>query len=187
MKLALAGAAVAAGCSSLTGAVLVLAQETLDGFRFWQVGSVAGRGWDVLGPVLPFLLVGGAAVLVTGRVLNALALGDDVARGLGQRVGLTRAGVRLGVVVLAGAATAVAGPIAFVGLVVPHVARHLVGPDYQAVLPLSTLLGPVLVLAADVAGRLVLPPGEVPAGVLAALVGAPVLVWLVRPRGAASL
>lgn len=178
--LALAGAALSAGLASLMNGVLVISSSTLDVFRFWQVGSVAGRGWDVVVPVLPFLLVGAVVTLATGRLLNGLALGDDLARGLGQSVGAGRAVTALGVVVLSGAATALAGPLLFLGLVVPHVARALVGPDYRWVLPLSMVLAPVLLLVADTAGRLVLPPGEVSAGVMTAVLGAPVFLWLVR-------
>lgn len=182
VKLALAGAAVAAGLGSLVQTVLVAQPDTFDRYRFWQVGSVAGRGWDVVADVAPFLAVGLLLTLGLGPVLNGLALGEDVARGLGQRVAATRALTALGVVVLCGAATALAGPIAFVGLVVPHVVRGLTGPDYRWILPLSVVLGPALLLSADVIGRLVLPPGEVEAGVMAALVGAPAFVWLVRRR-----
>ncbi|MDD9205136.1 iron chelate uptake ABC transporter family permease subunit, partial [Georgenia sp. 10Sc9-8] len=131
VKLALAGAAVAAGLGSLVQAVLVAQPDTFDRYRFWQVGSVAGRGWDVVADVAPFLTVGLLLTLGLGPVLNGLALGEDVARGLGQRVAATRALTALGVVVLCGAATALAGPIAFVGLVVPHVVRGLTGPDYR--------------------------------------------------------
>lgn len=180
VKLALAGAAVTAGLLSLTNGVLITSQQTFDSFRFWQVGALAGRDWSVVLPVLPFLLAGAVVTLGTGRVLNGLALGDDVARGLGQKVGLGRAVTALGVVVLCGAATALAGPIAFVGLVVPHAVRALVGVDYRWILPLSALVAPTLLLVADVVGRVVLPPGEVPAGVMAAVVGAPVFFWLVR-------
>jgi iron complex transport system permease protein len=179
VKLALAGAVLSAGVTSLLQGVLVTSQSTLDAFRFWQVGSVAGRGWDVIVPVLPFLAVGAVVVLATGRVLNGLALGDDVARGLGQSVAAGRAVTALGVVVLCGAATALAGPMLFVGLVVPHVARTLAGPDHRWVLPLSMVLAPALVVLADTAGRLVLPPGEVSAGVMTALLGAPAFLWLV--------
>lgn len=186
VKLALAGAAVSAGCSSLLSAVLLTSRETLDAFRFWQVGSLSGRGWDAIVPVVGFLLVGGVLVLGTGRILNGLALGDDLARVLGQRVGLGRAVTALGVVVLCGSATALAGPMLFVGLVVPHVVRALVGADYRWILPASALLAPVLLVGADVVGRVVLPPGEVQAGVLTAVVGAPVFIWLVR-RGRQAL
>ena len=187
VKLALAGAALAAGLASLTNAVLVSSQETLDAFRFWQVGTLSGRGWDVIGTVAPFLVVGLALTLATGTVLNSLALGDDVARGLGQNVGLARGVTALGVVILCGAATAAAGPIAFVGLVIPHMVRLVVGADYRWILPFSALLGPVLLLGADILGRVVLPPGEVQVGIMTAVVGAPFFIWLVRRRTMAQL
>lgn len=187
VKLALAGAALAAGLGSLTNAVLVSSQETLDAFRFWQVGTLSGRGWDVIGAVTPFLLGGLVLTLATGKVLNSLALGDDVARGLGQNVGLARGITALGVVILCGAATAAAGPIAFVGLVIPHMVRLVAGPDYHWILPFSALLGPVLLLGADIIGRVILPPGEVQVGIMTAVVGAPVFVWLVRRRRMAQL
>ncbi|MFJ6000754.1 FecCD family ABC transporter permease [Arthrobacter sp. NPDC092385] len=187
VKLALAGAALAAGLGSLTNAVLVSSQETLDAFRFWQVGTLSGRGWDVIGTVAPFLLAGLLLTLSTGKVLNSLALGDDVARGLGQNVNLARGITALGVVVLCGAAVAAAGPIAFVGLVIPHMVRLVVGADYRWILPFSALLGPVLLLGADIIGRVVLPPGEVQVGIMTAVVGAPFFVWLVRRRRMAHL
>ncbi|PPB49250.1 iron ABC transporter permease [Arthrobacter pityocampae] len=187
VKLALAGAALAAGLGSLTSAVLVSSQETLDAFRFWQVGTLAGRGWDVIGAVAPFLAVGLVLTLVTGRVLNSLALGDDVARGLGQNVPLARAVTAVGVVLLCGSAVAAAGPIAFVGLVIPHLVRLLVGSDYRWILPFSALLGPVLLLGADIVGRVVLPPSEVQVGIMTAVLGAPVFIWLVRRRRMAEL
>ena len=180
VKLALAGAVLSAGLTSVLQGLLVTSQQTLDAFRFWQVGSVAGRGWDVIVPVLPFLAVGAVVVLGTARVLNGLALGDDLARGLGQSVALGRAVTALGVVVLCGAATALAGPMLFLGLVVPHVARTLAGPDHRWVLPLSMVLAPALLVLADTAGRLVLPPGEVSAGTMTAVLGAPFFLWLVH-------
>ncbi|MUK00551.1 iron chelate uptake ABC transporter family permease subunit [Vibrio cholerae] len=187
VKLALAGAALAAGLASFTNAVLVSSQETLDSFRFWQVGTLSGRGWDVIGTVAPFLLGGLLLTLTTGKVLNSLALGDDVARGLGQNVGLARGIAALGVVIMCGAATALAGPIAFVGLVIPHTVRLVVGADYRWILPFSAVLGPVLLLGADVIGRVILPPGEVQVGIMTAVVGAPFFVWLVRRRRMAHL
>ncbi|WP_104181341.1 iron ABC transporter permease [Arthrobacter sp. B0490] len=187
VKLALAGAALAAGLGSLTNAVLVSSQETLDAFRFWQVGTLSGRGWDVIVAVAPFILGGLVLTLATGKVLNSLALGDDVARGLGQNVNLARGVTALGVVILCGAATAAAGPIAFVGLVIPHMVRLAVGADYRWILPFSALLGPVLLLGADILGRVVLPPGEVQVGIMTAVVGAPFFVWLVRGRRMAHL
>ncbi|WP_253904256.1 iron chelate uptake ABC transporter family permease subunit [Arthrobacter sp. Br18] len=187
VKLALAGAALAAGLGSLTSSVLVSSQETLDRFRFWQVGTLSGRGWDVILTALPFILAGLVLTIATGKALNSLSLGDDVARGLGQSVGRTRGVAAVGIVVLCGAATAAAGPIAFVGLVIPHLVRLGSGPDYRWILPFSALLGPVLLLSADILGRVVLPPGEVQVGIMTALVGAPVFIWLVRRRRMAQL
>jgi iron complex transport system permease protein len=187
VKLALAGAALSAGLFSLMNVILVSSRDTLDRFRFWQVGGIAGRDWSVILPALPFLLLGAAIVLATGRILNNLALGDDVARGLGQRVGLVRGVTALGIVLLCGSATALAGPIGFVGLVIPHAVRFLTGPDYRWILPFSLVLAPALLLAADVIGRVILLPGEVPAGIMTALIGAPVFVWLVRRGKGAGL
>ncbi|QDG61968.1 iron ABC transporter permease [Pseudarthrobacter sp. NIBRBAC000502771] len=187
VKLALAGAALSAGLSSLMNVILVSSQDTLDRFRFWQVGGIAGRDWSVLLPGLPFVAAGALVVLLAGWTLNSLALGDDVARGLGQRVGLSRAVVALGVVLLCGTATALAGPIGFVGLVVPHAVRFLAGPDYRWILPLSLVAAPALLLGADIVGRVVLLPGEIPAGIMTALIGAPVFVWLVRRGKGAGL
>jgi iron complex transport system permease protein len=180
VKLALAGAALSAGLYSLMNVILVSSQDTLDRFRFWQLGGIAGRDWSVVLPGLPFLALGAVIVLATGRTLNGLALGDDIAWGLGQRVGLARGTTALGIVLLCGSATALAGPIGFVGLVVPHAVRFLAGPDYRSILPLSMVLAPALLLAADVTGRVILAPGEVPAGIMTALIGAPVFVCLVR-------
>jgi iron complex transport system permease protein len=187
VKLALAGAALSAGLYSLMNVILVSSQDTLDRFRFWQLGGIAGRDWSVVLPGLPFLALGAVIVLAAGRTLNGLALGDDIARGLGQRVGLARGTTALGIVLLCGSATALAGPIGFVGLVVPHAVRFLAGPDYRSILPLSMVLAPALLLAADVIGRVILPPGEVPAGIMTALIGAPVFVCLVRRAKGAGL
>lgn len=187
VKLALAGAALSAGLSSLMNVILVSSQDTLDRFRFWQVGGVAGRDWSVLLPGLPFLAAGTLVVLLAGRTLNSLALGDDIARGLGQRVGLSRALIAAGIVLLCGTATALAGPIGFVGLVIPHAVRFLTGPDYRWILPFSLVAAPALLLGADIIGRVVLLPGEVPAGIMTALVGAPAFVWLIRRGKGAGL
>jgi iron complex transport system permease protein len=187
VKLALAGAAIAAGMGSLMSAMLVTSQDSLELFRRWQVGALAGKSWDSILAVLPFVAAGAAILLCTGRLLNTLALGDDMARGLGQRPGLGRAVSAVGIVLLCGSATALAGPIGFIGLVVPHLLRALVGPDYRWLLPLSLLAAPALLLAADVAGRVILLPGEVPAGILAALIGAPVFIAVVRRGKQAEL
>jgi iron complex transport system permease protein len=187
VKLALAGAALASLLGSFTSAILLTDLATLDQFRFWVVGSLAGRGGDIAVHVLPFLAVGTILALGSARSLNAMALGDDVARSLGQRVHAARAVAALAVVILCGAAVAAAGPIAFVGLTIPHVARALCGPDYRWVLPWSMVLAPVLLLGADIIGRLVARPGELQVGIVTALVGAPFFIALVRRRRLAEL
>lgn len=185
-KLTVAGAAFAAAASSWTVAVQLVDQVTLDVMRRWQVGSVGGRDWDTVLAVAPILLVGLVLVLTLGRTLNTLALGDDVARGLGRRVARDRLVVGLAIILLAGTATAVAGPIAFVGLVVPHLVRGVTGSDHRLLLPLSAGWGAVLVLLADTAGRVVLPPSEVQVGIMTAVVGVPFFLLLVR-RGRMGL
>lgn len=186
VKLALAGAAINALLVSVTMAVLTTKAAALDEFRFWQIGSLSGRDAEVAAQIWPFLLVGVVLVAAAARGLDALALGDDVATGLGQRVATVRIVGGLGATVLTGAGVAAAGPIAFVGLAVPHLARALVGTDHRWLLPLAALLGPVLLLVADVLGRIVFSPSEVPAGVLTSLIGVPFLVTLVRRKPVAA-
>lgn len=182
VTLALAGAALTALLVALTQAVVVLDAETLDAYRFWVVGSIAGRGLDVLVPMLPFLVVGAVLALASAGALNLLGLGEDVARGLGLSVGRARLLGVVAMTLLVGGAVACAGPISFVGLVVPHVARAVTGPDHRWLLPLSGLLGGCLLLIADVVGRLVARPGELQVGIVLAVVGAPFFVALVRRR-----
>lgn len=187
IKLALAGAAVSAGCYSITTGVTMLDSDALDQLRFWQVGSLAGRYWPIVEQTAPFLAVGVVLALFTGRWLNGLALGDDVATALGQRVGLTRAGLFVVVVLLAGGATAACGPIVFIGLVVPHMARAICGPDYRWITAYCVLLSPVVLLTADVLGRVMKLSGEVQVGVVLGLLGAPVFAFLVRRRNLSEL
>ena len=187
VKLALAGAAVSALLGALTSAVLLIDVATLDQFRFWVVGSLAGRDADILAQVTPFLVVGAVLAFASARGLNTLSLGDDVARSLGQRVGLARFAGALAVVLLTGAGVAAAGPIGFVGLIVPHVARAICGPDYRWVLPYSALLAPILLLGADIVGRMVARPGELQVGIVTAVLGAPFFIVLVRRRKLAEL
>ncbi|MFE7127555.1 FecCD family ABC transporter permease [Streptomyces sp. NPDC057617] len=182
VKLALGGAAINALLLSVTTAVLTTDAAALDEFRFWQVGSVAGRDSEVVAQVWPFLLVGTVLVVSVARGLDALALGEDVAKGLGQNVAAVRVLGGVGATVLTGVGVAAAGPIAFVGLAVPHIARAIVGTDHRWVLPMAALLGPVMLLVSDVVGRIVFPPGEIPAGVTTALLGVPFLVALVRRK-----
>lgn len=187
VKLALAGAAIAAGMGSLMSAMLVSSADSLELFRIWQVGALAGKSWVSIVAVLPFVAVGAVILLCTGRLLNTLALGDDTARSLGQRPGTGRIVSAAGIVLLCGSATALAGPIGFIGLIVPHLLRALVGPDYRWLLPLSMLVAPAVLLAADIVGRVVLLPSEVPAGILAAMIGAPVFIAVVRRGRRAEL
>ncbi|MBE1532648.1 FecCD family ABC transporter permease [Actinomadura algeriensis] len=187
VKLALAGAATAALLGSITRAILLTQRETYEQFRFWEVGSLAGRDGEVLRQALPFIVAGVVLALCLGPRLNALSLGDDVARGLGQRVGLARAGAAAVVVLLCGSATVVAGPLIFVGLVVPHVARLIVGPDHRWLLPYSALLAPVLLLVSDIIGRVVAWPGEVQVGIVTGALGSIPFIWLVRRRETAEL
>ena len=187
IKLALAGAAITAAFGSITTGVLMTDATTLDAFRFWQVGSLAGRGSDILVSVTPFLAAGIVLALITGRLLDAMALGDDIARGLGQRVLLSRGVAALAWIVLAGGATAAAGPIAFVGLTVPHAARAITGPSYRWILPYSAVMAPILLLGADILGRVLAPPGELQVGIVTAALGAPLFILLVRRRRLAEL
>jgi iron complex transport system permease protein len=187
IKLALAGAALTAAFAAITQGVLLLDQSTFDQFRFWQVGSLAGRELGQVGQLAPFLVVGCALALLLGRSLNTLSLGDDLARGLGAHVGWSRAASAGVVVLLCGAATAAAGPIAFVGLTIPHVARMITGPDYRWTLPYSMVLAPILLLAADIIGRVVARPGELQVAIVTAAIGAPVFIALVRRKKLAEL
>ncbi|PRY11733.1 FecCD family ABC transporter permease [Kineococcus rhizosphaerae] len=187
VRLALAGTAVSAALYAYTSAQVLLDSRTFDRFRFWQVGSLAGHDTTTFRQVLPFFVVGTVLALSQARALNALALGEDSGRALGAHVGRTRVLTALAVTLLCGAATATAGPIAFVGLAVPHLVRALTGPDQRWVLPLSCLVAPALVLFSDVLGRIVVRPGELEVSIVTALLGAPVLVALVRRRRLAQL
>jgi len=180
VKLALAGAAVTAGLMSYTSAMIMTDDVVLNQLRFWQVGSLAGRYAPVVTGVAPFVLGGVLLALLCGRWLNGLALGEDTARSLGINVGRTRLAMFVIVAVLCGAATAACGPIVFVGLAVPHLARLACGPDYRWILPYSMLLGPIVLLACDVLGRVLAGDGELQVGVMLGILGAPFFVGLVR-------
>lgn len=180
VKLALAGTAVTAAVTSVVTLLLISDVDTLNTYRFWQVGSLAGRGLAQLEALWPFLVVGALLAIAAARTLNLLSLGDDLARGLGQNLAVARIVAAVAVVLLCGAATAIAGPIVFVGLVIPHVARAIAGPDYRWIVAYSAILGPVLLLATDILGRLIVQPGELEAGLVVALVGAPAMIAIVR-------
>lgn len=187
LKLALSGAAVTAALTSLVQAVSLPRAETLEAFRFWQIGGVGGADWHRIGLGAPALLAGFLLCWACATGLNALALGDDAAAGLGQDVRVTRLTAAVGAVVLCGVATALAGPIAFVGLVVPHACRLVIGTDHRWLVPVSAVAGACLLVVADTLGRVVVPSAEVAVGVITPLVGAPVFIWLVRSRKVRAL
>jgi iron complex transport system permease protein len=187
LTLALAGQGITVFLMAMTTAVALSNQASLNALRFWNAGSVAGVGFDVIWPVTAFIAVGVVLGLTTLPSLNLLNLGDDVARGLGVNIALSRTVGITAITLLAGAATAACGPIAFLGLMVAHVARYLTGPDYRWLVPCAGLLGAVVLLVCDIIGRLVVRPGELDAGVVVALLGAPffaVLVWRGKFRSA---
>nr|WP_237529596.1 iron chelate uptake ABC transporter family permease subunit [Streptomyces sp. SID5770] len=181
-RLVVAGAAVTAVLYAFNWGVLLFDPEAFDQFRFWTVGSLAGRYHDIVLLVLPFVATGLVVALLLAPSLNALAMGDQVGRALGVNVGRTRLLAALAVMLLCGAATAAAGPIGFVGLAVPHVARFVVGPDQRWVLTYSMLLAPVLLIGSDVLGRVLGAPGEVQVGIVTAFIGAPLFIALCRRR-----
>jgi len=180
VSLVLAGTAVSALLLSLTQTVILRDIDTLDAYRFWAVGSVSGRGMDVFWEVLPFMIVGLVLAAMSASTLNLLQLGDDVAASLGLHPMRHKIIGVLGVMLLTGAATAACGPVGFVGLVVPHVARHFAGVDYRWVIPYSAFIGGLLVIVADVIGRVVVRPGELQVGIVMALIGGPIFIYLVR-------
>ncbi|MFC9912749.1 FecCD family ABC transporter permease [Streptomyces sp. NPDC127197] len=179
LTLALAGQGVTVFLAAMTTAVALSDKESLNALRFWNSGSVAGVGFDVIWPVTAFIAVGLVLALTTLPAINLLNLGDDVARGLGVNIALSRTIGIAAITLLAGAATAACGPIAFLGLMVAHVARYLTGPDYRWLVPYAGLLGAIVLLVCDIVGRLVVRPGELDAGVLVALLGAPFFAGLV--------
>ncbi|WP_434587398.1 FecCD family ABC transporter permease [Streptomyces sp. A5-4] len=180
LTLALAGQGITVFLAAMTTAVALSDQKSLNALRFWNAGSVAGVRFDVIWPVTAFIATGLVLALITLPALNLLNLGDDVARGLGVNIAMSRTTGIVAITLLAGAATAACGPIAFLGLMVAHGARYLTGPDYRWLVPYAGLLGAVVLLVCDIVGRLVVRPGELDAGVVVALLGAPffaVLVW----------
>ncbi|MCU1528014.1 MAG: transporter permease [Frondihabitans sp.] len=185
-RLTLAGLAFGAVLSGITSSIVLSDPSRFESIQAWQSGSLTDRSWDVLLPVVPFLAVGVVLAAALGRPLNAIVLGDEQARALGVPVTVVRVLAVVALTLLAGGATAIAGPIAFVGLMIPHVARFLVGPDQRWILVLTIVLAPSLLLIADIIGRVVDWPGEIPAGLVTAAVGAPVLIYLVRRRKASA-
>jgi iron complex transport system permease protein len=185
-RLVLTGVALGAVLTGISFAVTLVKPEVFDRVRFWSAGSLQGRQFDTLWAVLPFIVLGTIIALLLPRALNALSLGEDLAVSLGSRPGTTKLAGVLAVTLLCGAATAAAGPIAFVGLMVPHALRAIVGPDQRWIIPLSLLAAPVLLLTADILGRVVV-SAELPVGVVTAFLGAPVLIALTRRKGVRGL
>ena len=186
VTLVLAGAAVTALCSGLVAGIVLLNDQALDTLRFWQVGSLAGQS-GVVSMIWPFVLAGSVLAILNIRPLNALALGADTAVSLGISVLRARSVGIAAVTLLAGSAVTMAGPIAFAGLLVPHLTRALTGPDYRILMPVSAVTGATLLLLADTAGRVVARPGELSVGVVLAVIGAPFFIHLARRRRLATL
>ncbi len=176
IKLALAGAATSAALSSLVSAVILPRTDVMNAYRFWQVGSVSGATWEGIITVSPFLILGILIGILATPALNALALGDDVATGLGVRTGMVRVISAVAGVLLCGATTALAGPIGFVGLMIPHTMRLILGPNLRLIVPMSAVGGAMLLTISDIVGRLIGNPGELEAGIVTAFFGAPILI-----------
>lgn len=187
VQLTLAGVALSAVLSGIVSGMVLNDPKSFDQMRGWYAGSIVDRGWDILLPVLPFLAVGVLFAVLAVGPLNAIALGDDLAQSLGAHVIRTRVIVVIAVTLLAGGATAIAGPIGFVGLMVPHIARWFTGPDQRWIFAFTLILAPALVLVSDIIGRLVMRPGELPVGIVVAFVGALVLIVLVRRAKVSAL
>ncbi|UFJ39570.1 iron ABC transporter permease [Brevibacillus humidisoli] len=182
LKITLAGSAISTFAFSITSLILLLTNKSLDEYLHWLVGSVAGRDLAHLVAVFPYILIAWIGSWFVAKPMNLLAIGQDVAVSLGQRTGLTKAAAALLIVLLAGGSVAVAGPIAFIGIIIPHICRYLVGVDHRWLLPYSAVVGAILLVTADLAARFVLMPKEVPVGVATALIGVPAVIYIVRRR-----
>lgn len=180
VRMLLAGVAVGAVAEGISFTIRLQNPRAFDSMRFWDAGALDGRSLEVFWVVAPFIVIGAGLCLYVSRGLNAIALGDDLAVAMGGNVLRTRVVGLFAVTILAGAATAAAGPIGFVGLMIPHAVRWFTGPDWRWICVYSLFAAPALLLAADIVGRVVVPPGELPAGIVTAFIGAPVLIWLVR-------
>ncbi|MEM7594354.1 MAG: iron ABC transporter permease [Cyanobacteria bacterium P01_A01_bin.83] len=179
-NLTIAGAALTAFIWSITNGVLILSQRTLEEIRFWLAGSVAGRDLNLLLQVLPYICVGLVIAIAISKQITILSLGEDTARSLGQSTVLIKILAAISIILLAGGSVAIAGPIGFVGLIVPHIVRLIVGVDYRWILPYSAILGAIMMLVADLCGRLVIQPSELPVGLVMPLIGAPFFIYLIR-------
>ncbi|MBE4906894.1 iron ABC transporter permease [Bacillus luteolus] len=180
MKLTLAGSAMAAMFASFTQGLLVIDEMALEQVLFWLAGSVAGRKLELLWSVLPYLAVAWGISLVMANKINVLTMGEDVAKGLGQRTGTVKLMAAVAIILLAGGSVAVAGPIGFIGIIVPHIARSLVGIDHRWIIPYCAVLGGILLVIADIGARYVVMPEEVPVGVMTAIIGTPFFIYIAR-------
>ncbi|MEH7109211.1 FecCD family ABC transporter permease [Bacillus sp. JJ1764] len=180
MKLTLAGAAMSAMFASFTQGLLVINEAALEQVLFWLAGSVQGRKLDILISVSPYIGLGWVGALLISGKMNILSMGEDVAKGLGLHTGLIKFSIGVIVILLAGGSVAVAGPIGFVGIVVPHITKSIIGIDHRWVIPMSGVLGGILLLTADIAARYILMPSEVPVGVMTAIIGTPFFVYIAR-------
>ena len=187
VRLALAGTAISAALTAVIYGIVLTDPLLLQKYNLWSVGGLSGRGRSELAGVIPFMVMGAVAALLLARSLNALAMGEDSARALGARVGVTRIGGAAAITLLCGAATAAVGPLYFLGLTVPHAARAICGPDVRWVLAYSAVLGAILLLVADVIGRVLVAPEELQAGLMLAFVGAPLFIVIVRKRNIPAL
>lgn len=180
VRLAIAGMATAAVFSAFTTSILLTDEQTLDQYRFWVVGSLSGRDMNTVTSIAPFAIVATILALAVARPLNTLGLGEDAARSLGASVARSRAICSVAIILTAGTAVAACGPIAFVGLMVPHMVRHWTGPEHRWLLPYTAVCAPILLLGADVVGRIVDRPSEVQVGIITALIGAPFFIAIAR-------
>lgn len=182
VKLVLAGSVINLFLVSLTQGILVFDEQSLDTMRFWLAGSLTGRSLELFRQAMPLMLAGLVIALMISRQVNLISLGEETAQGLGQRLQLMRTASLLAVMLLAGSSVAVAGPIGFIGLAVPHLARAVSGADYRWTIPYSAVIGALLLLLADIAARFILPTQEIPAGIVTAMFGAPFLIYLAQRR-----
>jgi iron complex transport system permease protein len=182
LNLTVAGAALTALISSMTTAVLIVSQRTFEEIRFWLAGSLAGRDFDLFLQVLPLIVVGLALAFLLGSQITTLSLGEEVAVSLGQNTLAIKLLTATSVVLLAGSSVAIAGPIGFVGLIVPHMVRFYIKTDYRWILPYTAIVGAMLMLLSDIGARILLKPQELPVGVMTALVGAPLFVYLAKAK-----
>ncbi len=182
LNLTLAGAAVAAFVSALTSGLLIVSQQTLDEIRFWLAGSLTGRELELIIPVLPYFFVGFIGAIALGKQITTLSLGEETAQGLGQKTAWIKISAGICVVLLAGISVALAGPIGFIGLIVPHMVRFGIGMDYRWILPYGAIVGAILLLVADMIARVIIQPQELPVGLIMPLLGAPFFIYLVRNK-----